>query len=111
MFLITPQTSNDRIRLIDKISNGFIYMVSSSSITGTVKSFGEEQKKYFKRINDLKLKSSLLIGFGISNHNNFKEAINHSQGAIIGSAFIKFITQNGIYKISNFINEIRGKII
>ena len=111
MFLITPQTSNDRIRLIDKISNGFIYMVSSSSITGTVKSFGEDQKKYFKRINNLKLKSYLLIGFGISNHNNFKEAINHSQGAIIGSAFIKFITQNGIYKISNFINEIRGKII
>ena len=111
MFLITPQTSNERIRLIDEISNGFIYMVSSSSITGSEKSYGEEQKIYFKRINDLKLKSSLLIGFGISNNNNFKEAINHSQGAIIGSAFIKYIAQNGVYKILDFINKIRGTII
>jgi len=111
MFLITPQTSNERIRLIDKISNGFIYMVSSSSITGSEKSYGEEQKIYFKRINDLKLKSSLLIGFGISDNNNFKEAINHSQGAIIGSAFIKHIAQNGVYKILDFINKIRGTII
>ena len=111
MFLITPQTSNERIRLIDKISNGFIYMVSSSSITGSEKSYGEEQKIYFKRINDLKLKSSLLIGFGISDNNNFKEAINHSQGAIIGSAFIKYIAQNGVYKILDFINKIRGTII
>jgi len=111
IFLITPQTRNERIRLIDKISNGFIYMVSSSSITGSEKSYGEEQKIYFKRINDLKLKSSLLIGFGISNNNNFKEAINHSQGAIIGSAFIKHIAQNGVYKISDFINKIRGIII
>ncbi len=111
MFLITPQTSNERIRLIDKISNGFIYMVSSSSITGSEKSYGEEQKIYFKRINDLKLKSSLLIGFGISDNNNFKEAINHSQGAIIGSAFIKHIAQNGVYKILDFINKIRGIII
>ena len=111
MFLITPQTSNERIRLIDEISNGFIYMVSSSSITGSEKSYGEEQKIYFKRINDLKLKSSLLIGFGISDNNNFKEAINHSQGAIIGSAFIKHIAQNGVYKILDFINKIRGTII
>ena len=111
MFLITPQTSNERIRLIDKISNGFIYIVSSSSITGSEKSYGEEQKIYFKRINDLKLKSSLLIGFGISDNNNFKEAINHSQGAIIGSAFIKHIAQNGVYKILDFINKIRGTII
>jgi|TARA_B110000914_G_scaffold225524_1_gene246508 tryptophan synthase alpha chain len=108
IFLITPQTSDQRIRLIDEISNGFIYMVSSSSITGTVNSFGKEQKKYFKRINDLKLKSSLLIGFGISNNNTFKDAINYSQGAIIGSAFIKFITQNGINKISDFIKKIRN---
>jgi len=111
IFLITPQTRNERIRLIDKISNGFIYMVSSSSITGSEKSYGEEQKIYFKRINDLKLKSSLLIGFGISDNNNFKEAINHSQGAIIGSAFIKHIAQNGVYKILDFINKIRGTII
>ena len=108
MFLITPQTSNKRIRLIDEISNGFIYMVSSFSVTGTINSFGKEQRKYFKRINDLKLKSSLLIGFGISNNNTFKDAINYSQGAIIGSAFIKFIKQYGINKISDFIKKIRS---
>jgi len=71
----------------------------------------KSKKIYFKRINDLKLKSSLLIGFGISDNNNFKEAINHSQGAIIGSAFIKHIAQNGVYKILDFINKIRGTII
>ena len=107
MFLITPQTSNKRIRLIDEISNGFIYMVSSFSVTGTINSFGKEQRKYFKRINDLKLKSSLLIGFGISNNNTFKDAINYSQGAIIGSAFIKFLEENGVDQIGKFVKSIR----
>ena len=100
MFLITPQTSDERIKFIDKISSGFIYMVSSFSITGSVNSFEKEQKEYFDRINKMDLKSSLLIGFGISNKETFKDAINHSQGAIIGSAFIKFISENGVNKIS-----------
>ena len=108
MFLITPQTSDERIKFIDKISSGFIYMVSSFSITGTVNSFEKEQKKYFDRINKMDLKSSLLIGFGISNKETFKDAINHSQGAIIGSAFIKFISENGVNKISDFIRKIKG---
>ena len=108
MFLITPQTSDERIKFIDKISSGFIYMVSSFSITGTVNSFEKEQKEYFDRINKMDLKSSLLIGFGISNKETFKDAINHSQGAIIGSAFIKFISENGVNKISDFIRKIKG---
>ena len=108
MFLITPQTSDERIKFIDKISSGFIYMVSSFSITGAVNSFEKEQKKYFDRINKMDLKSSLLIGFGISNKETFKDAINHSQGAIIGSAFIKFISENGVNKISDFIRKIKG---
>ncbi len=108
MFLITPQTSDERIKFIDKISSGFIYMVSSFSITGAVNSFEKEQKEYFDRINKMDLKSSLLIGFGISNKETFKDAINHSQGAIIGSAFIKFISEKGVNKISNFIRKIKG---
>ena len=108
MFLITPQTSDERIKFIDKISSGFIYMVSSFSITGVVNSFKKEQKEYFDRINKMDLKSSLLIGFGISNKETFKDAINHSQGAIIGSAFIKFISENGVNKISDFIRKIKG---
>ena len=109
MFLITPQTSDERIRFIDKVSKGFIYMVSSFSITGAVNSFDENQKKYFKRINSMDLKSELLIGFGISNNKTFFDAIKNSRGAIIGSAFIKFIKNNGKENIAEFINSIRGK--
>ena len=109
MFLITPQTSNERIRFIDKVSKGFIYMVSSFSITGAVNSFDENQKKYFKRINSMDLKSELLIGFGISNNKTFLDAIKNSRGAIIGSAFIKFIKNNGKENVAEFINSIRGK--
>ena len=109
MFLITPQTSNERIRFIDKVSKGFIYMVSSFSITGAVNSFDENQKKYFKRINSMDLKSKLLIGFGISNNKTFLDASKNSRGAIIGSAFIKFIKNNGKENVNDFINLIRGK--
>ena len=109
MFLITPQTSDERIRFIDKVSNGFIYMVSSFSITGAVNSFNNDQKNYFKRINSMKLKSKLLIGFGISNNKTFLDAIKNSRGAIIGSAFIKFLKNNNKEDIVEFINVIRGK--
>ena len=109
MFLITPQTSNERIRFIDKVSKGFIYMVSSFSITGAVNSFNENQKKYFKRINSMKLKSKLLIGFGISNNKTFIDATENSKGAIIGSAFIKFLKRNDKQNIDKFINSIRNK--
>ena len=109
MFLITPQTSNERIQFIDKVSKGFIYMVSSFSITGAVNSFNDDQKNYFKRINSMKLKSKLLIGFGISNNKTFLDAIENSRGAIIGSAFIKFLKNNNKEDIVEFINVIRGK--
>jgi len=108
MFLITPQTSEKRIKYIDQVSEGFIYMVSSFSITGAINSFGKEQKKYFKRINDMNLKSKLLIGFGISNNKTFKDAIKNSKGAIIGSAFINFLKKNKIDQINKFVKLIRG---
>lgn len=107
MFLITPQTPENRIRYIDKVSNGFIYMVSSASVTGAKNTFGNSQKDYFKRISGMRLSSPTVVGFGISNASTYSTAIEHSNGAIIGSAFIKFLEDKGVTKIADFINSIR----
>ena len=106
IFLITPQTSDDRIKFIDSISDGFIYMVSSSSITGGENNFTKENIDYFKRIKNLKLKSPKIIGFGISNREIFLTANNYANGCIIGSAFIKYIQKNGISSIRSFVEGI-----
>ena len=108
MFLITPQTSEARIKYIDKVSNGFIYMVSSASVTGAKSTFGNTQTEYFKRIASLKLKTPTVIGFGISNQETYKIACDQSKGAIIGSAFIQFLKKEGEEKIGSFIKSIRG---
>lgn len=89
IMLITPETSEERIRQIDNHCNGFIYMVSSASTTGAKDKYNPEQLDYFHRINRMDLKHRRLIGFGISNYETFKEACNNSAGAIIGSYFIK----------------------
>jgi len=107
MFLITPQTSEARIKYIDKVSNGFIYMVSSASVTGAKSTFGNTQTEYFKRIASLKLKTPTVIGFGISNQETYKIACDQSKGAIIGSAFIQFLEKEGEEKIGSFIKSIR----
>ncbi|MGB5553940.1 MAG: tryptophan synthase subunit alpha [Flavobacteriaceae bacterium] len=107
VFLITPQTSEERIRFIDRVSNGFIYMVSSASVTGSKSGFGEEQEAYFKRIAAMRLVNPQIIGFGISNATTFKQATQHAQGAIIGSAFIKHLTDNGVDTIREFVKNIR----
>jgi len=107
MFLITPQTPDDRIHYIDKVSEGFIYMVSSAATTGAQGSFGNEQEQYFKRIGAMNLKSKLLVGFGISNRETYDAAVAHSQGAIIGSAFIKHLEKNGSNSVKKFIEQIR----
>ena len=107
MFLITPQTSEERIRFIDRVSKGFIYMVSSASVTGAKNTFGSEQTDYFKRIAALQLKTPTLVGFGISNAKTFTTATEHSFGAIIGSAFIKFLEEKGVGEIDSFIKSIR----
>ena len=93
IFLITPQTSEERIRFIDSVSDGFIYMVSTASVTGSTKGFGEETKKYFRRIGEMKLKNPQIVGFGISDKETFEEATAYAKGAIIGSAFIKHLNQ------------------
>lgn len=107
VFLITPQTSEERIGFIDSVSNGFIYMVSSASVTGATSGFGEETKKYFKRISDMNLQNPQIIGFGIIDKESFLEATQYSNGAIIGSAFIKFLTNHGTNSIADFVKTIR----
>ncbi len=107
VFLITPQTSDERIRFIDSVSNGFIYMVSSASTTGAKNTFGDTQQHYFERIEALGLKNPQIVGFGISNEETFTQATKTAKGAIIGSAFIKHLTQNGVDSIEGFVKEIR----
>ena len=89
IFLVTPQTSDERIRKIDSLSTGFIYLVSSSSTTGVKGSVNQVQISYFDRICKMNLASKLLIGFGISDKDSFEKASGFANGAIIGSAFVK----------------------
>ena len=106
VFLITPQTSDERIRFIDSVSDGFIYMVSSASTTGAQSGFGNVQTDYFNRISNMNLKNPQVVGFGISNNHTFKQATTHAKGAIIGSAFIKSLTKTGKNGISEFVSGI-----
>lgn len=107
VFLITPQTSDERIKQIDEASNAFIYMVSSASVTGSTSGFGEAQQSYFKRIKDLNLSNPQIVGFGIKDEQTFKDATSNAKGAIIGSAFIKHLTKEGVANIPQFVKTIR----
>ena len=107
MFLITPQTPEERIRYIDEVCNGFIYMVSSASVTGAKNTFGQTQTDYFDRIAKMKLGTPTVVGFGISNAETYQSATTHSKGAIIGSAFIQFLEKEGVDKIGDFVSSIR----
>lgn len=94
IMLITPETSEERIRLIDKNCHGFIYMVSSASITGMREEFGKEEIEYFGRIERMLLKHKRLIGFGVSNSKTFTQACRYASGAIVGSLFIRCLHQS-----------------
>ncbi|WP_340076812.1 tryptophan synthase subunit alpha [Leptobacterium sp. I13] len=107
MFLITPQTSEERIRYIDTVSKGFIYMVSSASVTGAKNTFGTAQSDYFKRIAAMNLNAPQIVGFGISNADTFQQATTTTKGAIIGSAFIKLLTEKGLNGMGEFVKTIR----
>lgn len=91
IMLITPETSEERIRLIDEHTDGFIYMVSSAATTGAQQSFNEQKQAYFRRIDGMKLQNPRLVGFGISNKATFDAASANSSGAIIGSKFIQLL--------------------
>ena len=109
VFLITPSSPDNRIRETEALSEGFIYMVSTSSTTGAKQGFSDENMAYFKRINEMKLKVPVLTGFGISNKQTFNQACEHSKGAIIGSAFVKAVDGTGDLndKIKTFISEFK----
>lgn len=107
VFLVTPQTSESRIRYIDSISNGFIYLVSSAAVTGGKNQFGDTQLEYFKKTSVMALKNPLVAGFGISNQTTYEQAVIHTNGAIIGSAFIQMLSSKGTNGISDFIKSIR----
>jgi tryptophan synthase alpha chain len=90
IFLVTPETSGERIRKLDELSSGFLYAVSSSSITGSDKDFSTVEN-YLKQLQEMKLKNSVLVGFGIKDKHTFQTACKYANGAIIGSAYIKAI--------------------
>jgi tryptophan synthase alpha chain len=93
-FLISPTTSEERIRKIDAVTDGFIYAVSASSITGAKGKFEKQQLDYFDRLKKMKLKNPYLIGFGISNHETFATASQYGAGAIVGSAFVDLLNNS-----------------
>lgn len=109
VLLITPQSSENRIRKIDEISKGFVYMVSSYSTTGVKEAFGDQQILYFERIKRMQLSNPTLVGFGISSKESYQTACRYSNGAIIGTAFIKAIEKNGKLdeKVKGFIRSLR----
>lgn len=110
VFLISPTTSEDRIRRIDAATKGFIYAVSSSSTTGAKGTFTDVQIQYFDKLNKMKLVNPFLIGFGISNNLTFSKASEYGSGAIVGSAFINLLkSSNDLQKdISKFIQDLKG---
>lgn len=109
-FLISPTTAPDRIAKIDELSNSFIYAVSASSTTGAKDGFSKEQLEYFARLKKSKLKSPIMIGFGISDANTFKQATDYAAGGIIGSAFIDLLSKSNDLDgdISRFVKRMRG---
>ena len=109
ILLVTPQTSEERIRKIDELSNGFIYLLSSSSTTGKDLKVSDEADAYFSRIRDMKLKNPTMIGFGISDQKSFNKAAEFTRGAIVGSAFVKMLdNDNALLEIPEFMKTIRA---
>jgi tryptophan synthase alpha chain len=111
VFLVAPETSNERVLEIDRISNGFIYIVSSSSTTGIREDIESRQIEYFRCIESLNLRNPRLIGFGISNHKTFIRACEYGNGAIIGSAFIKALENPDIdleEKVRSFLYTVKS---
>lgn len=111
IFLITPETREPRIREIDRKGTGFIYMVSSSSTTGSTGELSNDQLDYFKRMENMKLANKRMIGFGISDNQSFQQATDQSDGAIVGSAFIKQLEKDGSSQaIKKFVDRLLNRV-
>jgi tryptophan synthase alpha chain len=109
IFLVTPQTSPDRILKIDELSNSFIYLLSSSSITGGSLNVSDSIEAYYIRVKAMELKNPTIIGFGISDNATFTKACEYAKGAIVGSKFVKLLGEDGyLNKIPAFIKSIKG---
>ena len=110
IFLVTPQTSEERIRKIDALTEGFIYLLSSSSTTGKDLNVSDEIGQYYQRVKDMHLKNPLIIGFGISDHQSFSRASSYAAGAIVGSAFVKTLANPDDYlsHIPEFVRSLKG---
>jgi tryptophan synthase alpha chain len=108
IFLITPQTSEDRIRQIDRLSKGFIYMVSTSATTGTSKKGTDNNREYFERVKNMQLQHPRLVGFGIHDRESFAAACRYASGAIIGTAFIKALAEE--MPVKDFVDSIKNRV-
>jgi tryptophan synthase alpha chain len=110
IFLVTPNTSEERIRQIDEVTEGFIYVVSSASVTGSQTGVSHNMEAYFDRINAMQLKNPTLIGFGIKDHETFAKASEYANGAIIGSAFIRVLQESSDLEkdIHTFITNVKA---
>lgn len=113
VFLITPQTPESRIRLIDDLTDSFLYMVSSASITGAQRTYDPAMQHYFGRIDAMNLRNPRLIGFGIYNRELFELAGRHAQGAVVGSAFIRHLQTGPVtaQHIRQFVTTIRPQVV
>ena len=108
IFMVTPQTSAERIRKIDELSNSFIYLLSSSSITGTALHLSVNIEDYYKRIKLMNLKNPTIIGFGITDRKSFNKACEYASGAIVGTKFVKHLAEPGyLATVPNFVKNIR----
>lgn len=108
VFMITPQTEEERIRKIDQLSKGFIYVLSSPSVTGQNLEFSNETAAYFARIKGMQLKTSTIVGFGIYDHKSFNNATDYVDGAIVGTAFMRILNKESpLQDVTSFIDSIR----
>jgi len=108
IFMVTPQTSEERIRKIDKLSNSFIYLLSSSSITGTALQLSVNIEDYYKRIKAMNLNNPVIIGFGITDQKSFDKACEYASGAIVGTRFVKLLEEDKYAeKIPLFVKAVR----
>lgn len=108
VFLVTPETSEERIRKVDALSTGFLYAVSSSSTTGGIRDLGD-QEGYFRRLEEMRLRNPVLVGFGVRDRKSWQAACKHTQGAIIGTAYIRAI--EGATDIGKATKEFLGSIV
>jgi len=112
IFMVTPQTSEERIRKIDELSNSFIYLLASSTITGANLQMSTNIEDYYKRIKAMHLKNPTIFGFGIKDSATFKNACQYANGAIVGTAFVKHLGTKGyLGNIPGFVRAIRPKVL